>query len=183
MTLTTNSDFAFTARLPETIVTDRLVLRAPGRVDAKAMARLANNQRIHKWLRRMPYPYRREHAIAFIDDIARGGDDFAFSILTADGDFIGVAGFHPMDDSGIELGYWLGEPYWGEGYATEAATALIDAALRAGCRRLFARAQSSNAASRKILQKIGFIKTDERIDDCGPHKGVMITFYKLAKRS
>jgi Acetyltransferase (GNAT) domain len=56
-----------------------------------------------------------------------------------------------------ELGYWIGLPYWGRGYVTEAARALIDHAFGAlGCALLTSRARVSNPASRRVLEKCGF---------------------------
>lgn len=177
MTAIAMTDFAFVTRLPETIETARLVLRAPERSDAGAMARLANNKNIHKWLSRLPYPYAEQDAFEFIDTLARGNGEHAFSVLTDDGGFIGVAGLHLHADRPVELGYWLGEAYWGLGYGSEAIAGLLAAVDASGCDRIDARAISSNHASRRVLEKSGFVKTSERTDDCGPHQGVSVTFY------
>lgn len=171
------ADFAFVAHLPETIRTDRLVLRAPNRNDVAPMARLANNQNIFKWLARLPNPYGEADAIVFIDQIARGPQEHAYAITTRDDDFIGVIGLHLEPVERVELGYWLGEPYWGDGYGSEAVAALLAAADTAGCDRMDARAQSANFASCRVLEKSGFVETSQAIADCGPHKGRMITFF------
>ena len=91
MTAIATTDYAFVAHMPETIRTDRLTLRAPNRSDVASMVRLSNNLNIYKWLSRLPNPYREADAIAFIDEIARGPEEYAYSILTHDGGFIGVA--------------------------------------------------------------------------------------------
>lgn len=171
------ADFAFVTRLPEPIRTHRLVLRAPNRTDVTAMARLANNQNIHKWLSRLPHPYGELDAMEFVDRIARSSGEHAYAILSLEGDFIGTIGLHLQEDQPAELGYWLGEPYWGEGYATEAVGALLAAADAAGCDRMDARAQTANLASCRVLEKSGFLETSRRIADCGPHKGRSITLY------
>ncbi len=178
MTAMAVADFAFVTRLPETIRTSRLVMRAPNRTDVAAMARLANNQNIFKWLSDLPNPYGTADAIAFIDTIARGPEEYAYSILTADGGFIGTIGLHLEPEMPAELGYWIGEPYWGFGYASEAVAGLVATAERAGGDRIDARVQSLNLASCRVLEKSGFAETSRRIADCGPHKGRSITFFR-----
>ncbi len=177
MTAIATADFALVTRLPEPIRSDRLMLRAPNRADVTAMARLANNRNIHKWLARLPHPFGEADAIAFIDRTARGPLEHAYSILTADGGFIGVCGLTDNEEGPVELGYWLGEPYWGLGYASEAVAALVAAADAAGCDRIAAWAQTLNHASCRVLEKSGFAETSRRTADCGPHKGVSITYF------
>ena len=72
------------------------------------------------------------------------------------GAFIGCAGLNPTE-GGLELGYWIGEPYWGRGFATEAAHALVDLAFRAtGVGQLNVSCRVSNPASRRVIHKCGF---------------------------
>jgi len=171
------ADFAFVADLPETIRTARLIMRAPNRSDVAALARLANNQNIFKWLAELPNPYGEADAIEFIDTIARGPGEHAFSILTSDGGFIGTIGFHLDPQDPVEIGYWIGEPYWGLGYGSEAVAALVAAADAAGCGEIAAQAQSLNHASCRVLEKSGFVETSRRIANCGPHKDRAITYF------
>lgn len=163
-------------RLPEPIWSDRLVLRAPSAQDIPAMARLANNPEVHKWLARLPHPYSRDDAATFIGTIARSEIEHAWSILNRDGDFLGTIGLHILNQP-AELGYWLGEPYWGQGYASEAVSALVSALDAAGIERTAARAKAENTASRRVLEKAGFVLDDERVGDCGPDKDRLIAWY------
>lgn len=172
------ANFEFRDNLPETITTDRLILRAPNGADVEAMARLANNAKIFQMLSRLPNPYAQSDAVEFIDSFSRSATEHAFSILTRDEAFIGVMSLFLNSEPQVEFGYWIGEPYWGEGYATEVALALIAAADAAGCNAINARARSTNKASIRVLEKTGFKQTDERIDDCGPHKGVHVTIFR-----
>ncbi|MDQ2705828.1 MAG: GNAT family N-acetyltransferase, partial [Pseudomonadota bacterium] len=72
------------------------------------------------------------------------------------GTFVGCAGLTARD-RGLELGYWIGEPYWKRGFATEAAHALVDLAFRAtGIPVLYACARVINPASRRVIHKCGF---------------------------
>jgi RimJ/RimL family protein N-acetyltransferase len=135
--------------------TERLALRAPGRADAKSIARLANDRRIAVNTARIPHPYGIEHAERFIGAVNRldGGATF---LITLDGAPIGACSIEPRE-GGPEIGYWLGVPYWGQGYATEAVRALIDYAF-GGLQHeaLQAGARVSNPASRRVLEKCGF---------------------------
>lgn len=168
----TNTDFR--KKLPETIETKRLIMRRPIRADIDAMTALANNVKIYEMLARLPHPYTKDDGAHFIS-IARGEREHAYAILTHDHVFIGVMGLHFLPDQLPELGYWLGEPYWGQGYASEAAAALVKSAELAGCKALRSRAKSINKASLRVLQKVGFVVADEVVGDCGVHRDVNLT--------
>ena len=136
--------------------TARLVLRAPRADDAKAIKALINDRRIAENTARIPHPYTLKDAKAFIA-AASGGSQPLFVITLADGRLVGGCGIGTLRADGPEIGYWIGVPHWGNGYATEAARALIDHAfgdldyevLRAGAR-------VTNPASRRVLEKCGF---------------------------
>ena len=84
--------------------------------------------------------------------------------------FIGVTGLTFEGVKPPEIGYWLGEPYWGRGYATEATRGLIEAVRAAGIAVVCARALAENKGSRGVLMKLGFTEIHTHIGDCGPHK-------------
>lgn len=133
--------------------TARLVLRAPRADDAPAVATLANDLRVSAMTARVPHPYSEADAEQFIAK-ARAG---AFTVTLADGSPIGLCGIDLFRGEQPELGYWLGVPYWGHGYATEAARAVIDHAFDdAAVEALTAGARVSNPASRRVLEKCGF---------------------------
>jgi len=137
------------------LATERLFLRAPRREDSAAIARLANDIRVAGNTARIPHPYRVEDAEEFIAAANRKQAEAHFAI-TVDRTLIGVCGLDPRED-GPEIGYWLGVEYWGQGYATEAARALIDHAFgELGYEALAAGARVSNPASRRVLEKCGF---------------------------
>jgi len=135
--------------------TARLKLRAPRRADAKALAALADDLRVAASTARIPHPYQIADAEQFIAAAnSREGD--ACFVVTRDGLLIGVCGVDLRAD-GPELGYWFGASFWGRGYATEAARALIDYAFgNLGCETLHSGARVSNAASRRVLEKCAF---------------------------
>ncbi|UXN74595.1 GNAT family N-acetyltransferase [Devosia sp. A8/3-2] len=161
----------FKQALPATIATDRLLLTTPVLAHVPEMAVLANNKRIYRVLSRLPHPYDESHGRFFVETIARGPEEFAWSILR-DGAYIGTIGLHLLPDRLPELGYWLGEPFWGQGYATEAAIAVVGAVKDTGIvSGLRSRALLDNAGSRKVLAKAGFVQTGEDVDSEGTLKG------------
>jgi RimJ/RimL family protein N-acetyltransferase len=136
--------------------TTRLVLRAPRLEDAKALAALANDRRIAENTARIPHPYRHDHAETFITSVNKGDGETAL-LVTLDGEPIGACGFGSLDEGPCEVGYWVGAPFWGKGYATEALRAVIDHAFTdTGLDALQASARVTNPASRRVLEKCGF---------------------------
>lgn len=140
----------------EPIVTRRLVLRRPLQGDAAAMAALANDRGIATMMSRLPHPYERSHAEAFLETCDQ---EIVYAVTCRDdGAFMGLCGVRATPKpSLVDLGYWLGRPYWGKGYTTEAAQALIDLSFtRLGVERVTANCRAINLASRRVLEKCGF---------------------------
>ena len=139
------------------LVTERLVLRAPRDTDIPQLVLLADNRRVAEMLARMPHPYGEAEARAFLAMCGqrRAGATYAMT-LAGTGSFIGCAGLN-MTDRGLELGYWIGEPYWRRGFATEAAHALVDLAFKAtDVNVLHVSTRVINPASRRVIHKCGF---------------------------
>ena len=135
--------------------TERLILRAPRRGDIKAIVRLANDRRVAENTARLPHPCRTEDAERFIAACNQRDGETAF-VVTLGGESIGVCGVE-LHENTAEIGYWLGVPYWGRGYATEAVRVAIDHAFGAlGHDALGAGARVTNPASRRVLEKCGF---------------------------
>jgi len=133
--------------------TKRLALRAPQLEDAKTVAMLANDRRIAENTARIPHPYREADAESFFASANTPAGDAQFLITLRDGTIMGACGLMLQDET-PELGYWLGVPYWGKGYATEALHALIDYAFTdLGHAALQAGARVTNPASRRVLEK------------------------------
>jgi len=136
--------------------TKRLALRMPRLEDAKKVAALANDRRIAENTARIPHPYKMSDAESFISGANKGAADAVFLITLRGGTVIGACGVTALDDQ-AELGYWLGVPYWGQGYATEALHAVIDFAFTdLAHEALNAGARVTNPASRRVLEKCGF---------------------------
>ena len=136
--------------------TERLVLRAPRLGDAKTVAALANDRRIAENTARIPYPYKTSDAEDFIAGANKPGGEGVFLITLREGTVIGACGIMLREET-PELGYWLGVPYWGKSYATEALHAVIDYAFTdLAHEALQAGARVTNPASRRVLEKCGF---------------------------
>ena len=131
-------------------------------MDAASIARCADNPRVAGVLRDLfPSPYALSDAEEFIGKINAGDPRTAFAIATADEAF-GVIGFIPGQDVyrfSAEIGYWIGEEYWGRGIMT-GAIEIFTAHLFENFRfhRLFAGVFSSNPASARVLEKAGFTR-------------------------
>lgn len=142
------------------LLTDSHVLRAPHVEDIDAIAILANNPAISSMLSRMPYPYRRTDAEAFVKTSAKRENGNCVYAITeaASGRFLGCCALQSRDGGkSAELGYWVGEPFWGRGVATQAAHAVIAMAFRTrDIDHIDARCRVTNPASRRVLQKSGF---------------------------
>ena len=141
------------------IRTSRLLLRRLTPADAPAVQRLAGEREIAENTLHIPHPYPEGAAAAWIERQAEQCDSGKALILAmvADGELVGAIGIHDWNDHDrAELGYWVGVPYWGRGYATEAGLALLAhsfGVLRLN--RVFAIHYSRNPASGRVLQKIG----------------------------
>ncbi|MBS9721509.1 GNAT family N-acetyltransferase [Tianweitania sp. BSSL-BM11] len=148
---------AFAINCP-VLVTERLVLRPPHDDDVLDLVQYANNRQLASMLSSMPHPYGEREARAFItrcNNNATAGIGYALT-LADNGAFIGCASLIEGSE-GLALGYWIGLPHQGEGFATEAAHALVDLAFRATeINRLYASCRVVNTASRRVIQKCGF---------------------------
>ncbi len=138
---------------------DSFSLRRFQASDAPSLARYANNRNISRNLRDgFPYPYAIEDAHRFLAKFDASPLVFAIDV---GGEAVGAIGVHPLDDvyrRGAELGYWLGEPFWGRGIVTRAVSALSAHAFqqRSDLVRIQAAVFSWNAASARVLEKAGY---------------------------
>ena len=102
----------------------------------------------------MPFTWALLAFVAMATEADRAGVIYALTL--ADNTLVGCAGLSATE-RGLELGYWVGEPYWNKGYATEAAHALVDLAFRAtDIHVLHASTRVINPASRRVIHKCGF---------------------------
>lgn len=139
--------------------TDRLLLRPGWADDAPALHSAIADEAIVRNLAAAPWPYRLADAEAFlaIDRPAEAPAFLLFRRTHGAPQLVGGAGLNRLPGGAAELGYWIARPYWGLGYATEAAQALV-AIARDALRldRLVAGHFLDNPASARVLEKTGF---------------------------
>jgi RimJ/RimL family protein N-acetyltransferase len=138
--------------------TERLLLRPGWAEDAPALAAAIADEMIVRNLATAPWPYRLRDAEAFL---AQPRDPVLPSFLIferTDGapNLVGSCGLGRRASGAVELGYWIARPFWGRGYATEAAVALIDIARALGFTQLEGSHFLDNPASARVLEKLGF---------------------------
>ena len=148
------------------IRTQRLVLRQPALADAARISLLAGDYDVACMTGTIPHPYSEQMAAEWLADVLNGEEGVVF-MIERDGLMVGCTGYRAFDDDHAELGYWIGKPYWGHGYATEAARALIAHAFDAdGFAYLRAGHFTDNPGSERILRKLGFVASGEERRDC-----------------
>jgi RimJ/RimL family protein N-acetyltransferase len=140
------------------------MLRPPVAADAATFAELANDLGVVAMTSRMPYPYRQGDAEAFLGLCARRrpAEGVAFALEHRQFGVIGVLEFDLEDPRRPELGYWLGRPFWGRGYATEAVKAALSWYRGEWGRSVvWAGHFADNRASAQVLIKAGFLYTGD----------------------
>ncbi len=147
---------------------ERCILRPYEEGDIPNVAAHANNRKI--WINltdRFPYPYTTEDARAWVRAQQTPGPDALHLAIVVEGRAIGGIGFHRLADvhrHTAEMGYWLGETFWGRGIASAAARAFADFALELpDVARLEANVFEWNLASGRVLEKAGFTQEARRI--------------------
>ena len=144
--------------------TQRLVLRAPMLSDMADFVAILNDYDVAKNLQKVPHPFTNTlfcEALARSDRERRDGSVHSFAVTRAmDGALIGLCSTERGADGTWEFGYWYGRPYWGQGYATEAARPVMRFAFEdIGAERLTAGWFDDNPASGAVLHKLGFAIT------------------------
>lgn len=146
-------------QFPEVLETDRLTLRRPRASDVGPISLYAGDKRVAEMLESVPHPYPPGAAEAFIATSLKPGaveHVWVMDALKIDGpEFVGVIGIRQTDGP-PRIGYWVGPPFWNTGYASEAAKAVIAAAMAAGAEAVEARIVASNEASGHVLTNAGF---------------------------
>ena len=141
-------------RKPGSMRTERLRLRPLASRDTARIALLAGDWDVAPMTARIPYPYSEELAEQWIGGAADG--EIVRGIELGDS-LIGVCGYMPADLESAEIGYWIGKPWWGQGFATEAAGAVVEHCFTsAGFERVTCGHFVDNPASGKVIAKLGF---------------------------
>jgi len=172
-----------------TIQTDRLTLGPLRAVDIPRIVEYADNPNIAKMLRNLPQPYAEKDAIFWINLSNQGlvnKTSYIFKVgLKENNEFIGGMGLHiKAPHNKAEVGYWIAEPFWGKGYATEALGALLKFGFEdLELNKIYAVHFIGNPASGKVMinNKMiqeGVLVDEEKKDDTY----LTLLQYRLTKR-
>jgi len=158
------------------LYTPRLTLRGFSWADVPRVQELVSERQIAAGTFRIPHPYPVGAAETWFEHQARAvgeGRSFTFAVtltgtrspgrehdLTDTGHLIGTVALElELDHYRAELGYWIGTSYWNKGFATEAARAVLNFGFsRTQLHRIVALRFADNAASERVLQKLGFVQ-------------------------
>ncbi|MBI3127869.1 MAG: GNAT family N-acetyltransferase [Candidatus Tectomicrobia bacterium] len=151
---------AFATFIP--LETARLILRPASPADAPAIEPLLSEWEVARHTARVPHPFPEGGAEAWLA-LASGEREAGRGLMLAieekaAGRLTGCIGLETGDNEGrLEIGYWIGRPFWGRGYATEAVRALTGWAFgHLPIREIKAGVFPDNAASMRVLEKAGF---------------------------
>ncbi len=141
-----------------TIETPRLRLRPWSNADATALFELARDPRIGMLCGWKPFE-RIDDAHEALSTVLAAPDSYA-ATLASTGEIVGSIALRidadTTDGTVADIGYWIGAPYWGNGYATEAGHAIIDRARELGVKTIILTYFDGNEASRRVSEKLGF---------------------------
>lgn len=135
-------------------------LRAFQHGDLASLVKHANNYNIAKNLsNKYPFPYTKDHGIAFINLALSASPQEIFAIVI-NGEAVGSIGVHPQTDfycKNAEMGYWLSETFWGNGIVPEAIKLMVNYGFKTfDITRIYARTFDTNIKSQRVLEKTGF---------------------------
>lgn len=187
-----NDPEANSTELPE-LFSKRLQLRRMTLADASDVQRLAGDRAIAATTSLIPHPYPDGAAEQWIesqaDDLTQGTGAVWSIFRREDDQFVGAAGLNiDLESNRAELGYWIGVPYWNNGYVTEACQAVLEYAfMKRALHRIVAHHFSNNPASGRVMEKLGmkregtlrqhFRKWDDYVDCV--YYGILRDEYRL----
>lgn len=147
------------------LLTRRLRLRPPDLRDAPVIAALAGDRDVAATTARIPHPYTEDDARQLIGTVlGQSAKDDYFEVVRAivvveTGTLAGMTGARvTRPHRHAEIGYWIGKPYWGNGYASEAVEGLLGMLLSEvpEIEKYFGRVFAGNPRSSRILERLGF---------------------------
>jgi len=128
--------------------------------DLASLVKYANNYNIAKFLtNQFPHPYNEDDGRKFLSKAV--SDDSGIFAIDIDGEAVGAIGIFPQSDiheKNAEMGYWLAEPFWGNGITTQAIREMVEYGFKTfNIIQIYARPYSANPASQRVLEKAGFV--------------------------
>ncbi len=143
------------------LTTPRLLIRPYRLADKAELIELIGDPLVSKPLLVVPYPYTEKDADVWLssrDAAFETGESASFAVTSkSTNELLGGCGLtFSMKFNRAELGYWVGRKFWGQGYTTEAAAAVIDWSFsEMGLNRIYAQHKSENTTSGRVMQKLG----------------------------
>jgi len=135
--------------------TNNLIIKKPSEKHLNSLIKELNNWNISKWLIEVPYPYTVDDAKYWVKKTKQ--DEYSFNIFLKNKLIGGVSLSNLRENSKWELGYWIGEEYWGNGYAIEACENLISYFFsNTNNSIIYASHMKDNIKSKKIIINLGF---------------------------
>jgi ribosomal-protein-alanine N-acetyltransferase len=143
--------------MAHSLETPRLILREFSESDIPELVPLIGAREVAATTLLIPHPYEEKHAREFFATVPKENELRLAIRLRSTGRLCGGIGLHPdTEPQRAELGYWIGLPFWGNGYATEAAGAVIEYGFeKLKLERIFASHFKGNEKSGRVLQKVG----------------------------
>ncbi len=143
--------------MAHSLETPRLILREFSETDIPELVPLIGAREVAATTLRIPHPYEEKHAREFFATVPKENELRLAIHLRSTGRLCGGIGLHPdTEPQRAELGYWIGVPFWGNGYATEAASAVLEYGFKKlKLDRIFASHFKGNDKSGRVLRKIG----------------------------
>ena len=135
--------------------TNNLIIKKPSEKHLNSLIKELNNWNISKWLIEVPYPYTVDDAKYWVKKTKQ--DEYIFNIYLKNKLIGGLSLTNQRENSKWELGYWIGEEYWGNGYAIEACENLISYFFsNTNNSIIYASHMKDNIKSKKIIINLGF---------------------------
>lgn len=162
--------------MQQNIITERLILRPFRLSDSERVAELAGEKVIADMTAAIPHPYKPNMAVEWInthESFFNEGKGVIYAItLTGNDEIIGAVSFPSLKDGVGILGYWLGVPFWGQGIAYEASSALVEySKAHLGLTELEVMHLSENKRSESVIRKLGVEFVEKQVrkihgEDC-----------------
>lgn len=131
-------------------------LRAFNIEDATVIERLVGDESVSKWTSNIPFPYSEQNGIDWINQTDANPSKNPFAV-EFNGQLVACVSYWPHDSGGVEVGYWVGRDFWGQGICTEALRKLLNSQQFLPVTDIFAKVMTENIGSQRVLEKCGFV--------------------------
>lgn len=148
--------------------------------DAQRVADLVGDKSVSQWTSNIPHPYTVSDAKEWIHRTESSSDRKPYAVELG-GEIVACVSYWPYNEHSVEIGYWVGRAYWGQGIATQALTMLLSSDNFPKVPKVVARIMDGNIGSERVLQKCGFkFETDCVITQ--PNRQIKGLFFSKIKK-